>query len=253
MKTLILVSFSAVTLTAGWLYVAGSSPHPHWAAVVVPGDTQEERHDEQDTAESPVGSTAEDSAASEAVSYRVVLSLLSRDESIVDAAISKIDDQWHPGVTVMLVETLRFVRNPYGTKQTIRLLHSKTGQRFGTDYDSWFQWIWKRPYRPHPEYAEFKGKLYSRLDRRFAAYFRQPDNARIRLDEIRWGGVKRDGIPPLKNPKMIPAAQAEYLADSDVVFGVNLNGDARCYPKRILAWHEMFKDTIGGMSVCGAY
>ena len=57
----------------------------------------------------------------------------------------------------------------------------------------------------------------------------------------------------MKNPKMLAAGDAKYLGDSDVVFGVELNGDARCYPKRILAWHEMFKDTIGGESVCGVY
>ena len=52
---------------------------------------------------------------------------------------------------------------------------------------------------------------------------------------------------------MLPANDAHYLADTDVVFGIELNGDARAYPKRILAWHEMFKDTIGGESVCGVY
>ena len=52
---------------------------------------------------------------------------------------------------------------------------------------------------------------------------------------------------------MITANQANYLADTDIVFGIELNGDARCYPKRILAWHEMFKDTIGGQSVAGVY
>ena len=81
----------------------------------------------------------------------------------------------------------------------------------------------------------------------------ETDDAKIQLNEIRWGGVRRDGIPPLNNPKMLTAAEATYLADSDVVFGIELNGDARAYPKRILAWHEMFKDTIGGESVCGVY
>ena len=52
---------------------------------------------------------------------------------------------------------------------------------------------------------------------------------------------------------MVSAVEAAWLDDTNVVFGVILNGDARCYPKRILAWHEMFKDTIGGESVCGVY
>lgn len=77
--------------------------------------------------------------------------------------------------------------------------------------------------------------------------------ATIRLDEIRWGGVARDGIPPLKNPKMLEAPEATYLADGDVVFGIEINGDARAYPKRIMAWHEMVKDIVGGESVNGVY
>ena len=31
------------------------------------------------------------------------------------------------------------------------------------------------------------------------------------------------------------------------------NEDARAYPKRILAWHEMFVDTVGGVPVAGVY
>jgi len=48
---------------------------------------------------------------------------------------------------------------------------------------------------------------------------------------------------------MLQASEAEYLDDDDVVFGIEVNGDARAYPKRILAWHEMFVDTVGGVPV----
>ncbi len=59
--------------------------------------------------------------------------------------------------------------------------------------------------------------------------------------------------PPLKNPKMIRARAASYLADDDIVFGVAIDGDVRAYPKRILAWHEMVKDTIAGRPLNGVY
>jgi len=52
---------------------------------------------------------------------------------------------------------------------------------------------------------------------------------------------------------MLRADQADYLGDDDVVFGIEINGDARAYPKRILAWHEMFTDTIGGVDIAGVY
>ena len=33
------------------------------------------------------------------------------------------------------------------------------------------------------------------------------------LDEIAWGGVKVNGIPPLDHPGMIPASAAAWLKD----------------------------------------
>lgn len=168
-------------------------------------------------------------------------------------ALEKIDENWYPGSAIMLLESSFFAKKASTKSRMVELLKKKTGQDFGSDLDHWYAWVWSQEYDPHPRYVEFKKKLYSPIDARFTEYFESTEGALIRLDEVRWGGVPRDGIPPLKDPKMIAAPEASYLADSDVVFGVILNGDARCYPKRILAWHEMFKDTIGGETVCGAY
>jgi hypothetical protein len=35
--------------------------------------------------------------------------------------------------------------------------------------------------------------------------------------------------------------------------GAAIDGDVRAYPKRILAWHEMFKDRIAGRELAGVY
>ncbi|MEM7296655.1 MAG: DUF3179 domain-containing (seleno)protein [Bacteroidota bacterium] len=43
------------------------------------------------------------------------------------------------------------------------------------------------------------------------------------------------------------------MEDDHKVFGIEVNGDFRAYPKRILAWHEMFVDEVGGVPVCGVY
>ena len=181
------------------------------------------------------------------------LSLVSRSPEVVDDSFKMIDKDWHPGSAMMLVEIVRFVPSRPTIVKLFEILEAKTGQKFGPDLDKWHQWIWGQEYQPHPGYAEFKSVLYSRIDPRFVEYFKDADKLNIRLDQIQWGGVRRDGIPPLKNPKMLAASDADYLSDTDVVFGIDLNNDARCYPKRILAWHEMFKDTIGGESVCGVY
>ena len=181
------------------------------------------------------------------------LRLVTRDPAVSANAIRQIDKAWHPGSTIMLFEASRIARSTDVMTQAFWLAESKTGQSLGRDVNRWNQWIWNQMYDPHPQYAEFKSKLYSIVDPTFSEYFQQTDNAKIRLDEVVFGGVRRDGIPPLKSPAMIRAEEASWLDDAHVVFGVFLNGDARCYPKRILAWHEMFKDTIGGQSVCGVY
>ncbi len=75
----------------------------------------------------------------------------------------------------------------------------------------------------------------------------------IRLEEILWGGVPKDGIPALTNPAHIAPAEATYLTDDELVFGVEIGGDARAWPLRILDWHEMLNDVVGGVPVTLAY
>jgi hypothetical protein len=104
-----------------------------------------------------------------------------------------------------------------------------------------------------PEYAAFKARLFATIDPRFRAYFSADRNTSIRLDEVRWGGVLQIGIPPLRSPAMVAATEADYLDDGNIVFGIEIDGDARAYPKRILAWHEMFVDNIAQIPVIGVY
>ena len=182
------------------------------------------------------------------------LLLLSGNRATQEAALAQIEKHWHEGSAMMLVECMRFAGYP--TSHGIaEILQRKMGwEALGDrDVDEWYQLLWQKEYTPHPQYAGFKGLLYGGLDPRFVEHFEPKSEATIRLDEIRWGGVRRDGIPPLDRPEMIPADEATYLEESNIVFGVEINGDARAYPKRILAWHEMFKDTVGGVSINGVY
>lgn len=186
------------------------------------------------------------------VELDVILDLVSGNPQNAREALNKMNQSWDISYVPIILESVRFMP-PQLRMAVFAFLGSRTGQDHGRDFDAWYHWIWKQEFEPHSQYGQFKASLYQRIDPRFSEYFQETENSTIRLDEIRWGGVVRDGIPPLKNPKMLPAADARYLGDDDVVFGIKLNGDARCYPKRILAWHEMFKDTIGGESVCGVY
>ena len=183
----------------------------------------------------------------------VFIAVVSDDEKKALAALLRIEQNWHESSAAMLIEMLSFVSTRRVFMAAGAVLEKHTGRPFGGNLNALYAWLWSAERAVHPGYAEFKALLYEPIDPRFREYFEQRPATTIRLDEIRWGGVPRDGIPPLKNPLMIAAAQADWLGDDDVVFGVAINGDVRAYPKRILAWHEMFKDRIGGRELAGVY
>ena len=182
------------------------------------------------------------------------LLIYTSDQGAVDRSFLIIDAHWKAEFIPQLLEIMSVPRSDYILQRTIDLLTRKTGQEFGSNLNDWYFWLWNQPEKLLPHYADFKADLYKQIDPRFAKYFRaRQSSARIRLDEVRWGGVLQDGIPPLRDPEMIPASQATYLEDGNIIFGIEINGDARAYPKRILAWHEMFTDTIGGIDIAGVY
>ena len=72
----------------------------------------------------------------------------------------------------------------------------------------------------------------------------------VPFGEIFSGGVPRDGIPPLDNPKFVTPDQAnEWLGDLEPVISIEINGDAKAYPLQILTWHEIVNDVVGGLPV----
>ncbi len=178
--------------------------------------------------------------------------LLFLPQSLWNNRFAGISDDWQPGNTPMAIEMLSLSHDDLAY-HFVDLLQKKTGQELGYDVNQWFTWWWKQDESLLQNYPLFKSKLYGLIDKTFEGYFSVERTARIRLDEVRWGGVKQDGIPPLRQPKMITAKEADYLDDDNIVFGIEINGDARAYPKRILAWHEMFVDQIGGIDFAGVY
>ena len=118
----------------------------------------------------------------------------------------------------------------------------------------WVEWLGNHPEVQAPVgFAGWKGELYSVIDPNFKKFLYDGVKSRIRLEEVVWGGVKKDGIPDLNQPPAIPAGQATYLQDSDRVFGVSINGEHRAYPLRILNPHEMANDVLGGVPFALAY
>lgn len=183
----------------------------------------------------------------------VFLAVVGDDERQAQDALIRIERQWHDSSFALLIEMVPHVPSRRVLAQLLDLVSHKSGRPFDGNLDAWYEWLWSAERPVHPDYAAFKARLYEPLDPRFGEYFDAKPATTIRLDEIRWGGVRRDGIPPLKNPKMIPAREATWLHDDHIVFGVAIDGDVRAYPRRILAWHEMFKDRIGGRELAGVY
>ncbi|MDP6707263.1 MAG: DUF3179 domain-containing protein [Alphaproteobacteria bacterium] len=181
------------------------------------------------------------------------LELLQGGRSMAQAAAERLIARGRPDVVASLILGMRYrhdLDDLYG-----RTFEALTGETATGWYEAML-WQERHPeVRPHASYRQIKLALLARIDARFLEFFDTTDSGkmRIRLEEITWGGVPVDGIPSLDAPKMIPAAEADYLAADDLVFAVSINGDARAYPLRIMGWHEMFNDVVGGVPVALAY
>jgi hypothetical protein len=176
--------------------------------------------------------------------------LLQRDSTRQIQACKALEKIKNLGVAPVFVDVMRFVKLPAACDWALVRL---TGKNFGYDWPAWMEWLGKQEFEPHPAYAHFKQELFGIIDPAFAKFLHPKAPRMIRLDEIVWGGVKKDGIPALDNPKMIKAAEAKYLNDDDDVFGVEFNGVQHAYPLRILNWHEMLNTVIGGKAVTLTY
>ncbi|MDE2744397.1 MAG: DUF3179 domain-containing (seleno)protein [Chloroflexota bacterium] len=157
-----------------------------------------------------------------------------------------------PAVDKYIIDLAAFP-NPYW-EQALDYLKARFGDSLRTVYDFPEIFDFHSDDSATLTYLRFKQALFGGQFEDMAEMM-DPDAA-IAIDarEIQWGGVRVDGIPPLEFPtQILPAEAAEWINDSDIVVGVEIDGDARAYPIRIIAWHEMVNDTIGGVPVSLAY
>lgn len=75
----------------------------------------------------------------------------------------------------------------------------------------------------------------------------------IEWNEIMSGGPPKDGIPSIDEPQFQPVADETEVKPNEPVIGLEIGGDARAYPLRILMWHEIVNDTVGGEPVAVTY
>jgi hypothetical protein len=58
---------------------------------------------------------------------------------------------------------------------------------------------------------------------------------------------------PLPNADYARVAEAGYVADSDMVMAIEINGDAVAYPVRTMAYHHVVNDVVGGKPITATY
>jgi len=71
----------------------------------------------------------------------------------------------------------------------------------------------------------------------------------VSFDEIMSGGPPKDGIPSIDDPRFVPVSEETKIEPLEPVIGLVVNGEAKAYPLRILMWHEIVNDEIGGVPV----
>ena len=187
------------------------------------------------------------------VAYAPLHGLFAASEGERRAAARALIESGDAALVPGLVDALFFLPGARRA-EAISALEALTGERAGDRYHDWVELVARRPgLRPRKGYADWKGELFARADPRYREILRDGTPARLRLEEIVWGGVPLEGIPALDRPRTVPAAQAGYLEDGEPVFGVSLRGEQRAYPLRILGWHEMVNDEVGGEPVTLSY
>ncbi|MFB3078248.1 MAG: DUF3179 domain-containing (seleno)protein, partial [Lysobacterales bacterium] len=78
-------------------------------------------------------------------------------------------------------------------------------------------------------------------------------NSEIDTRKIEHGGPPKDGIPALDSPRFTSPQDATFLREDDWVIGLEIEGDARAYPVKILNYHEIVNDRIGNLAVLISY
>ena len=85
------------------------------------------------------------------------------------------------------------------------------------------------------------------------------DSRTIQVADARTGEVRsyrlvtvlpRDAIAAIKSPNFVPATvAARWMGKGDQVSGLEIGGESRAYPIKILSRHEVVDDVVGGTHV----
>ena len=75
----------------------------------------------------------------------------------------------------------------------------------------------------------------------------------VEFSEIFSGGPPKDGIPAIDGPRFVAVADYSGAGATEPVISFAHGGDARASPLRVLIWHEIVNDAVGGLPVSVTY
>jgi hypothetical protein len=58
---------------------------------------------------------------------------------------------------------------------------------------------------------------------------------------------------PITKSAYVKSAEASFVRDSDMVLAVQINDEAVAYPVRLMAYHHLVQDVVGGTPICATY
>ena len=135
-------------------------------------------------------------------------------------------------------------------------LEALTGARLDEPY-AWYQFGYRAPVTPG--YPDWKAALLSvtasaGTNPRFEELLlrfepEDPVQGDSLTGSLVWTGVQPNGIPPLTAPATVHRLEERFLAPTDVVYGLQIEGEARAYPRRVVAWHGVVNDSLGDTPV----
>jgi hypothetical protein len=217
----------------------------------------------------PEGPLSDDVTAAVKVAFIDAMenSSWDRDQSV---ALNEISQSKDPRLVWILSDLMRFSS---GQRLNIELSAASTSllgkeiplqNQWGIATDHLIAWDIPEP----PNYLEYKRAIFTTIVPGWERIFVEGD---IDWRHVSWGGVLIDNraydttdepcncIPAADNPQVSSADDATWLKDDDVIFGIEVNGEYRAYPRRIMEVREMVNDTLGGRhlgipycTLCGA-
>lgn len=206
-----------------------------------------------------------------AITDLVAHGINQRDWDLADrAALDTIAEARDPRVAWALTDMMRFSWRPEFnavlTETALALLdiEVETFRHRGEIIDHLMAWDMPA----YDGYLDHKRTIFTNYIPGWEQIFTEGD---IDWHLVDWGGVMIDArpfgrsdetcncIPAIDNPRVETAAEATWLDDDDIVFGIVVGGEARAYPRQIMEVREMVNDTLGGRdlgipycTLCGA-